>query len=157
MSRQIILYQSKSSNRRHPLLVNQASTNCNLLAEVVGGTTAECAAVCCCCPCGLVSLLLLAFYKVPVGLCRRVIRNKRRQKMLKKGLTMQQSKCCSCSCSYSCYDNEHVCLNNLSEILRLQYKLDDDDYDDHEKEKEMWEKFYGAGFWRSPSQKESSF
>ncbi|XP_048429338.1 uncharacterized protein LOC103967087 [Pyrus x bretschneideri] len=118
------------------------------VGEVAGGAAAECAAVCCCCPCSVMNLLILAVYKVPKGLCMKAWahrKRKRRCAVQKKG--------------------------------RLGGGGDDDDDDgkrasgctegDGEKksnaetegadllEKEMWDRFHGAGFWRSASRRES--
>lgn len=53
-----------------------------------------------------------------------------------------------------------MCVNDASsDIKRLQYssEVDDDNDDDAiALEKEMWERFYSAGFWRSFSRRESS-
>ena len=39
--------------------------------------------------------------------------------------------------------------------LTTDYETDEDDEAVLALEKEMWNRFYGAGFWRSPSQRES--
>ncbi|KAL3535999.1 hypothetical protein ACH5RR_004460, partial [Cinchona calisaya] len=68
-------------DRRQPLLISQQEIGgSKRVAEVLGGTAAECAAICCCCPCGLVNLLVLAVYKVPAGLCRKALRKKRQRR-----------------------------------------------------------------------------
>lgn len=113
------------------------------LAEVAGGTVAECAAVCCCCPCGLANLLVLAVYKLPAGLCRKALRRKRRRRMIKNGLLPPRK--------YSCDDKELQILA-MSGPVAMTNALELNE-DAAELEKEMWEKFYGAGFWRSPSQR----
>lgn len=114
------------------------------MAEVVGGTTAECAAVCCCCPCGLVNLLVLAVYKVPAGLCRKALRRKRRRKM------MMMKKNCGCN------DLDLVQIHPFSEFVSSAVNSAGEMETDEEVielEKEMWDRFYSAGFWRSPSQR----
>ncbi|KAF8088867.1 hypothetical protein N665_0528s0025 [Sinapis alba] len=153
-------------------------------AEFCGGTTASCAAVCCCCPCGLVNLLVLAIYKVPRGICRRALRIRRRKQLVKnrifpplptdgKGERMQRV-----------FQNSEFAIhpvdsNDVSDeeeddddFLDLKYfgksggaaaaagvmtdeETDEDDEAVLALEKEMWNRFYGAGFWRSPSQRES--
>lgn len=137
-------------NRRHPLLGEQenSSRGGNRFGEVVGGTTAECAAVCCCCPCGLVNLLVLAVYKVPAGLCRKAMRRKRRRRLMKKGLLPARS----CGCS----DIEFIELSSMSGPLSTVSSSTlsmESDKDVVELEKEMWDRFYSAGFWRSLSQR----
>ncbi|KAL8543506.1 hypothetical protein ACS0TY_004160 [Phlomoides rotata] len=91
---------------RQPLLENSDYASMHSvrrvsMAEVAGGTSADCAAVCCCCPCGLVNLFVLAVccccpcglvnlfvlavYKVPAGLCRKALRRKCHRRLMKKG------------------------------------------------------------------------
>ncbi|XP_047977903.1 uncharacterized protein LOC125219858 [Salvia hispanica] len=101
------------------------------LAEVVGGTTAECAAVCCCCPCGLVNLLVLATCKVPAGLCRKALRQKRRRRLLKRGL-LPSAKCTSDDKDFQIHP-----APSSAEVMEL--------------DKEMFDQFYSGGFWRSSS------
>ncbi|GFP94933.1 hypothetical protein PHJA_001637700 [Phtheirospermum japonicum] len=117
------------------------------MGEVAGGTMAECAAVCCCCPCGLANLLVLVVYKVPAGLCRKALRKKRRQKLMKEGLLPPRRIKCSC-------DEElhvHPVTSPLSFVTALETASDNKEI--LELEKEMWGQFYSAGFWRSPSQR----
>ncbi|KAE8713146.1 hypothetical protein F3Y22_tig00110213pilonHSYRG00009 [Hibiscus syriacus] len=114
--------------------------------EFCGGTTAECAAVCCCCPCGIANLLVLVIYKVPTGLCRRAFRLIRRRK---KGLFQPRN-------GWGCEEGE---LSNRSMVcvkdILLEMKVsEEDDKSLFKLEEEMWEKFHGTGFWRSPSQRE---
>ncbi|KAL2534515.1 hypothetical protein Adt_07866 [Abeliophyllum distichum] len=113
------------------------------MAEVAGGTAAECAAVCCCCPCGLMNLLVLAVYKLPAGLCRKALRRKRRHRMIKNGLLPPRQ----CGC-----DDKELQILPISGPVAMVNALELDK-DVAELEKEMWEKFYGAGFWRSSSQR----
>ncbi|KAL3532196.1 hypothetical protein ACH5RR_005717 [Cinchona calisaya] len=150
MTKQIVLRAPPSyTDRRQPLLSEQeySCPATKRVAEVVGGTTAECAAICCCCPCGLVNLLVLAVYKVPAGLCRKALRRKRRRKLMKKGLLPARK--------YGCDDVELVQLHPLPGPLTAVNSLQSDK-DVVELEKEMWDKFYSAGFWRSASQNSDS-
>ncbi|KAK4725224.1 hypothetical protein R3W88_028003 [Solanum pinnatisectum] len=119
------------------------------LAEVAGGTTAECAAVACCCPCGIANLLVLAVYKVPAGLCRKALRKNRRNRLMKKGL-LPASGSGHCSC-----DEMELHAYQISSPIAVVGGAGNlaTDKDALELEKEMWEKFYGTGFWRSPSQR----
>ncbi|GLT96337.1 hypothetical protein SLE2022_139650 [Rubroshorea leprosula] len=84
-----------SSSSRHGVTRTSKSAR---FAEVCGGTVAECTAVCCCCPCGIVELLMLAIYKVPAGLCRRALRYKRQQRLLKKGTMQPRHRRFQCGC-----------------------------------------------------------
>ncbi|KAF3589634.1 hypothetical protein F2Q69_00031899 [Brassica cretica] len=143
------------SHRRHPLLQRSLSSpsptaTCggSTPAEFCGGTTASCAAVCCCCPCGLVNLLVLAVYKVPRGICRRALRIRRRKHLVKNRILPPLP------------TNGRVFQNSEFAIHPVDSNdvSDEDDEDDEAVlalEKEMWNRFYGAGFWRSPSQRES--
>nr|GEX49923.1 hypothetical protein CTI12_AA409240 [Tanacetum cinerariifolium] len=110
------------------------------IAEVAGGTTAECAAVVCCFPCTVVNFLVLAVYKVPAGLCRKALRRKRRRRMMKQGLVIGVSSASS------------DCDADVTEERFVVNKMDVDE-EFVELENEMWEKFYGTGFWRSLSQR----
>ncbi|KAL3839384.1 hypothetical protein ACJIZ3_023975 [Penstemon smallii] len=159
MTRQIVLRAPGTmADRRHPLLENadyssRGGVRKERIAEVAGGTTAECAAVCCCCPCGLVNLLVLAVYKVPAGLCRKALRRNRRRRLTKKGL-LPPRKC-------GCDDMElqihpmggHVAMISSLEMSTDNIYSNNNNEEVIELEKEMWDKFYSAGFWRSSSQK----
>jgi hypothetical protein len=165
MSNKIILRQPPSTHRRQPLLQIQSSKTASSVGEVVGGTAAECIAVCCCCPLSLADFLLFTIYKIPVGLCRKLLRKRRRRRVIKEGLLQPKQRKCSCGC---CEDVNGVpriypmCINDASDIKRVHSSEsennddDDDDKDAMALEKEMWERFYSAGFWRSSSRRESS-
>ncbi|MCD9646614.1 hypothetical protein HAX54_036615 [Datura stramonium] len=121
------------------------------IGEMAGGTAAECAMVCCCCPCAVMHLLVLAVYKVPTGLCRKIWRKKKRERLLRKKKKQEDS---------------WKSMKNNKNILFGAYDDDDDDdkkFDGKDDdglreaadfETEMWDRFYGAGFWRAPSQRE---
>lgn len=113
--------------------------------EVAGGTTADCAAVCCCCPCVLVNLVVLAVYKVPKGVCRKALGSKRRRRLMRKvGWPERQL-------SFS--DDSELQIYHISSSTSAVSSAMESDKDVVELEKEMWDKFYGAGFWRSYSQR----
>ncbi|XP_065856600.1 uncharacterized protein [Euphorbia lathyris] len=149
---------SSSLIKRGPLLQRRRSsmsvdsTGCaGPFAELAGGTTAECAAVCCCCPCGLAHLLYLTIYKVPAGLCRRALRRKRSKKLIEKGLLPPRTKRCYC-------DFDDIEIHMHSDMKSEEEMSSEEDGEEEEAmmklEEEMWETFYNAGFWRSPSQRE---
>nr|GLL36486.1 uncharacterized protein LOC109150167 [Ipomoea trifida] len=77
-----------------------------------------------------------AVYKVPSELCRKALR-KRRRRLAKNG-------------GFPVWDDS---------LMRMHRHTVDDaaveppDEDAVELEREMWNKFSGAGFWRSPSQR----
>lgn len=116
------------------------------MAEVAGGTTADCAAVCCCGPCAVVNLVVLAVYKVPAGLCRKALRRKRLRRLMKEGGLPPRS----CGCDEEFFELHHI-SSHVSMVSALNSLPEDTEV--VELEKEMWDKFYGAGFWRSPSQR----
>ncbi|XP_052175424.1 uncharacterized protein LOC127790166 [Diospyros lotus] len=137
-----------STNRQQPLL--EASKPCSMrVGEVAGGTAAECAAVCCC-PCALlVNLLVLAVYKLPAGLCRKALQGKRRRRLTKQGLLPQRSSRCHCGC-----DDTEVQIHPISVVdLSPAAESLPPDKEVLQLEKEMWDRFYSTGFWRSPSQR----
>lgn len=70
MSREELSWKPVNGRNQH-LLTNERERE--RFVEVVGGATAECAAVCCC-PCALVHLAVLAFVKLPVGLCKKAMK-----------------------------------------------------------------------------------
>ncbi|KAF5770273.1 hypothetical protein HanRHA438_Chr14g0668541 [Helianthus annuus] len=116
------------------------------LAEVAGGTTAECAAVVCCFPCTVVHFIVLAVYKLPAGLYRKAVKRKRRRRLLKKGLLIQRP------------NGEIIAAGHRVTVVdgggeRFVTKSVESDEDFIEFENEMWEKFYGTGFFRSLSQR----
>ncbi|KAG4183802.1 hypothetical protein ERO13_A09G132300v2 [Gossypium hirsutum] len=175
MSRQIIFRTPTSVQRRQPLLQSGSSSNsfCSSstddggssssttrsssrnsakFGEFCGGTTAECAVICCCCPCTIANLLVLAFYKVPAGLCRRALRLKRRRKLREKGLLQPKNHRPHCGIE----DNSELQIHT---VVVEDFFPDVEATEEAEKavmelEKEMWQRFYGTGFWKSPSQRE---
>ncbi|MCD7472396.1 hypothetical protein HAX54_013628 [Datura stramonium] len=159
MTRPIIIHSPPllSLDKRQPLLSNQDSSSSSRggvvrkarFAEIAGGTTAECAAVACCCPCGIANLLVLAVYKVPAGLCRKALRKNRRNRLMKQGLLPPSAKG-HCSC-----DDLELHAYQISSPIAVVGAAGnlESDKDALELEKEMLDKFYGTGFWRSPSQR----
>ncbi|KAL4576846.1 hypothetical protein LXL04_012946 [Taraxacum kok-saghyz] len=93
-TKQQIAFHRSPMERRQFLLDPEecSSRGSHRLAEVAGGTTAECAAVVCCFPCTVVHFLVLAVYKVPAGLCRKALRKKRRRRLKKKGVLIQSTR-----------------------------------------------------------------
>ncbi|XP_026381658.1 uncharacterized protein LOC113276290 [Papaver somniferum] len=186
MTRQIVLRQSMT-DRRQPLLTKGSSSltpggvslrrnlqsssttgGSKRFAEVAGGTAAECAAICCCCPCGIMNLLVLAVYKLPAGLCRKALKNKRIKRLKKNGIfqQQQQKKRCRCGCDepdiqihplgvvsdeWGDEDNDTSgeLISNKSGTIMLSAGKEIQDL-----EIEMWDKFYSTGFWRSSSQRD---
>ncbi|KAL6340568.1 hypothetical protein AAG906_010476 [Vitis piasezkii] len=103
-------------------------------------TAAECAAICCCCPCGVMNLLILAVYKLPAGLCRKMWRRRNLRRKKRNALLQQRPSAGPPTCS---------CDEGNVQMIERGGK-NGVDLDD-----EMWARFYGAGFWRSSSQREA--
>lgn len=115
--------------------------------EVCGGATAETAAVCCCVPFGIANFLVSAIYKIPAGLCRRAIRQRQRRKLLKKGLIQPWD-------HRGCEGGGGLQIHPVEELFPAVNGCEETEKAADELEKEMWERLYGTGFWRSPSQRE---
>ncbi|KAG6427567.1 hypothetical protein SASPL_111813 [Salvia splendens] len=147
MTRPIRLQRSYSVGaRRQPLLNSEFSSSGGVrVAEMAGGTTAECAAVCCCCPFGMLNLAVLAVYKLPAGLCRKALRKQRHRQLLKGGILRLHG--------YGCDDDDEYFLRLHSDNSSVVTTFEAGNGQVIELEKHMMDKFYGAGFWRSPSQK----
>ncbi|GAB4824581.1 hypothetical protein Ancab_007454 [Ancistrocladus abbreviatus] len=152
VNRQRLLLSGKSSSP--PLSVApRAKAN---VGEVAGGTAAECAAICCCCPYTVMQCVILAVYKVPTGICRKVWRKQQQKKLMKKqgllghhhrhlqgssvgGAPIVPVSDESSDVDYTEFEMIKVSIDGSAEVIEL--------------DKDMWEHFHNAGFWRSPSQR----
>ncbi|CAJ1967323.1 unnamed protein product [Sphenostylis stenocarpa] len=158
MSTRVIL-RPAVSNRRMPLLQQsqsypQAGTR---LGEAVGGT----AAVCCCFSFGLANMVYLAVYKFPASLWQKALRRKRRRRLqsMKEGLEadvhVHRCTCGGCDDIMGVGRVYPLCCDDGGDVAALRRRSSaEKDKDVVELEKEMWERFYGSGFWRSPSQRD---
>ncbi|KAK1409868.1 hypothetical protein QVD17_36397 [Tagetes erecta] len=147
---QIIIHQSPMDRREfliQPDERSRSSHGSHRLAEVAGGTTAECAAVVCCCPCTVVNVIVLAVYKVPAVLYKKALNKKRRRRLLKKGLLIQNNGGVVNSSGH------RISGDGDGDSDGFVTKSIDSDEDFVELENEMWDKFYGTGFFRSLSQR----
>ncbi|XVE59701.1 hypothetical protein DITRI_Ditri05aG0067300 [Diplodiscus trichospermus] len=153
MTRQVLM-RSPHVTRRQPLWLPEepkTTRKGKKYGEVIGGTAAECTAVFCCCPLSVVDLLVLGLYKVPRGLCKKAWRKRKRQRLMRKTqIWLGPAKGTPTRADFE------------AEMERIVGKGagGDDDKDDEctaavDLEKEMWDRFYGTGFWRSPSQRET--
>ncbi|XP_041994143.1 uncharacterized protein LOC121744612 [Salvia splendens] len=135
------------SAKRQPLLTTTASPSQCGGAKIgrrgsrMGETAGECAAVCCCCPCAMVHLLILAVFRLPRGLWRKkkrkmLLRKKKRRNSLEEAADERRR-----SDSIGCDEAEEGDEDREAEN-------DVVDWDN-----EVWDRFYGAGFWRSASQR----
>ncbi|XP_047309580.1 uncharacterized protein LOC124912999 [Impatiens glandulifera] len=114
------------------------------LSEVAGTTAAECTAVWCCVPCTILDVVVMTVYKIPAGICRKTMNTKRRKRLLKDG---GGTPTLGRYYSDGCIDFE------IGFVDGEPMKSFESDKDIVELEDEMWNQFYGAGFWRSPSQR----
>ncbi|KAE8037643.1 hypothetical protein FH972_010216 [Carpinus fangiana] len=164
MSREVLL-RSPAASRRQPTQAEKAKDR-RRIGEVAGGTAAECAAICCCCPCSVMNLLVLAVYKVPAGLCRKAWKQRKRQRMIIKKKPPKQKMMTTGLLSHrpgSAVVGPTRAEFGAAEMMKRP--SGDEDKEDDEKgdgateavdlEKEMWDRFFG-GFWRNPSQRETS-
>lgn len=160
MSKKVVLQPSLSSlsNKRQPLLRQSTGKTKTRLGEAVGGT----AAVCCCCPCAVANVLFLAIYKVPASICQRALRKRKQRRRLHHAygeeLPPPRGRC-----TCGCYDDVRVHPmfgtgeedDDVSHVKSRSLGDPEEDRDVLELEKEMWDRFYSTGFWRSPSQRDS--
>ncbi|XP_026657311.2 uncharacterized protein LOC113461442 [Phoenix dactylifera] len=140
---------------RQPVILKEPAKPSARLAEVAGGTAAGCAAVCCCCPCGLLNLLVFTVVRLPAGLCQRALKARakrraviKRRKAGKLGLN---------SAGGEAEEEEGLGLHGAVVAVAVAgeaWPAKPPSEEVTEMEKEMWAKFYSAGFWRSPSQRE---
>ncbi|XP_051114235.1 uncharacterized protein LOC127239905 [Andrographis paniculata] len=143
MTKQFVLHPAASRvDRRFPLLASENYSSSRgrtgrkvRMAEVAGGTAAECAAVCCC-PCSLLNLVVLAVYKLPAAIFRKALRRKRRRRLLPR--------------KYG-YDEKEIGIVNGA--ISPVGVVNDENKAVVELDREMFEKFSGGGFWRSSSRK----
>ncbi|MQL92217.1 hypothetical protein Taro_024840 [Colocasia esculenta] len=139
-------------------------------AEVAGGTAADCTAVCCCCPCGLLGLLVLAVVRVPARFCRRAFLRCKKKKEITAASRKRK-----CGEGATAGDAGATHMGLLGPRVVSARKDDDkalvgggDDFgvagwqdkkspaaEVSEMEMEMLACFYGGGFWRTASQRET--
>ncbi|KAI5667103.1 hypothetical protein M9H77_16956 [Catharanthus roseus] len=162
MTQRIMIESPPAANRKQPLMLAKAMGVDNekklirdrdirhrdRIGEVAGVTTAECAAVCCCCPCAVVNLIVLAVYKVPTGLCKKALKKNKRKRLLGKKKKNSSSVDNNQKTTKKAGGEEEE-LSSDGEHQDIVGVIDAVDIDS-----EMWDRFYGAGFWRSASQRE---
>ena len=151
MTRQVLI-RSPPVTRKEPFLLSEdpkTARKGKKFGEMVGGTTAECTVVCCCCPCSVMELLVLGLYKVPIGLCKKALRRRKRQRLMKNQDLFGPAKGGPTRAELEAELDQMV-----GERARGEDDQDDGCTGTVDMEKEMWDRFYGTGFWRSSSQKE---
>ncbi|XP_019197776.1 PREDICTED: uncharacterized protein LOC109191620 [Ipomoea nil] len=119
------------------------------VGEFAGGTAAECAMVCCCCPCAVLDFLVLAFYRVPVGLCRKAWRRRKQKLLVMKRRKMEEG-ATTVPARTGSPAKSVAPIGDAEAVSRRPRAASSLDF-----EREMWGQFYGAGFWRSTSERDS--
>lgn len=142
-----------------PLLAPTATmrkhTERRKVGEVAGGAAAECAAVCCCCPCAVVNLVVLAVYRVPAAVCKKAWRRSKRRRFLPK----RHGLLASVAAGEGSQSSVRVRLKEdedpTAEIIVFEESAVTGELNDVNTvlENEMMERFYGTGFWRSLSKR----
>jgi predicted aminopeptidase len=133
--------------------------------EVAAGTAAGCAAVCCCIPFAVVELVVLAAVRAPAALCRRTIRNQRNRRRAARARRMKEMEELILAGNASprtvaAVRAKHAALAAEEEQgwchwpARPAAATAEEEVELVEAEKEVWARFHGTGFWRSPSQRE---
>ncbi|WOK91593.1 hypothetical protein Cni_G00284 [Canna indica] len=120
-------------------------------SEVAGTTAAGCAALCCCCPCGIVKLLVIVVLKLPAALVRRALRCRRMRWTRGRGVKTEGS-FWRPEFGTSDVDDDDLSLFNWVPAEAWPEKSPSPEL--AALEREMVAKFYGAGFWRSLSQRD---
>ncbi|CAH8263843.1 unnamed protein product [Arabidopsis lyrata] len=140
--------------RNSPPMTTALSKERRKVGEVAGGAAAECAAVWCCCPCAVVNLVVLAVYKVPAAVCKKAWRRSKRRRFTRKrhGLLASATAEGSESTVHARLNGEDLTAEIVFEDCQVNGELNDV----VRLENEMLDRFYGAGFWRSPSQRDTS-
>lgn len=117
--------------------------------EVAGGAAADCAVLCCCCPCGLLKLLILAFYRLPAGLWRKTGMRRRRRKKKKKKKNAELGG--------DRPSPPPPAVEQESPTAGVSAAAAQGAADAMGKEEdEMWDRFYSStGFWRSLSRRDT--
>ncbi|XP_074557422.1 uncharacterized protein LOC141813361 [Curcuma longa] len=133
-----------TSTRRPPVILKRSPPVGARCAEVAGGTAADCVAVCCCFPCAAVDVVVLTAVRLPAGICRKVMRA-RKARMRKLRDARLLGKRTDDETSTATAEEESECEEVADGPTAVEMA---------EMEREMCARFHGAGFWRSPSQKE---
>ena len=140
-----------ASEQRNSLPTRSKHAERRKVGEVAGGAAAECAAVWCCCPCAVVNLVVLAVYRVPAAVCKKAWRRSKRRRFMttkRHGLLAEGSQSTvharlkeeDPTAEIIVFEESAVNVNGeLNDVMVL--------------EGEMLERFYGTGFWRSLSKR----
>lgn len=137
------------------MLLKQQKRRKARCGELAGGATADFVSVCCCGPYMVLDLLILTAVRLPVGICRKALRKRRLRKL--KDAELLCPKCCAAAVDdeSSTFTGEDLYDSGEDEFFALAAAaLVASPADKAELEKELLLHFGGAGFWRSPSQRE---
>ena len=151
MTRHVIL-ASEGKNSPPTTMINNKHAERRKVGEVAGGAAAECAAVWCCGPCAVVNLVVLALYRVPAAVCKKAWRQTKRQRFMRRRHGLLASAAAE-STVHARLKEDDPTADIVFEENVVNGELNDDVV---VLEDEMFERFYGAGFWRSPSQRDTS-
>lgn len=123
------------------------------VGEVAGGTAANCVVVSCCCPCVLVEFFILAVYKVPASLFRRVWRKKRQKLLMKRRKRLLEDAKEGGSSVGEAHSKGYV--DEVSDVDWKEFEMIKISTDGSavELDRQMWDRFTNTGFWRSASQR----
>ncbi|KQK13951.1 uncharacterized protein LOC100823316 [Brachypodium distachyon] len=116
--------------------------------EVAGGTAAGCAAVCCCFPCVMVEVVVLATVRAPAALCRRAVKARRRAGGRRTASAGQAADMYELLVDGGGLGLGAEAGGDAAVVWPAVKPVDEAG----DMEKEVWARFYEAGFWRSPSQ-----
>lgn len=133
-----------SARCRHPVILKPSPPVGARCAEVAGDTAAGCVAVCCCFPCVAVNVVVLTAVRLPAGICRKAMRERRARRRIRRQARLLGNKASD--------DTSTVEEEEESESEEVVVGLTPEEME--EVERAMWLRFHGAGFWRSPSQLE---
>lgn len=142
----LLLGNVMSMKKEKKIMMDRDIGQRNRIGEVAGGTAAECAAVCCCCPCTVAHLVVMAVYTVPTGLLKKALKKTKKRLLGKK----RKNKISSSSEK----KNQWTAISQNVENTTSDESDGDKDTTSLELDSEMWDRFHGAGFWRSSSQRE---
>lgn len=145
--------QQQQQQRMQPQRWDSEQVRQPRCGEVAGGTAAGCAAVCCCLPCAVVEVVVLATVRAPAALCRRAVRGRRGGRGTRRSASAGQA-----GEIYELLVDEGGAVDSGEKKAPVVWPVAAitaaavPSEEAGELEKEVWARFYGAGFWRSPSQ-----
>ncbi|KAK4741934.1 hypothetical protein SAY87_025522 [Trapa incisa] len=127
------------------------------LSENAGRAVADCAGICCCIPCTVMKILVLAVYKVPAKLCCKVLKRKQRRHVVSKKRVAPPCPRPGVGVVVvgSSGGEGNLAENSVADLMKNGDVIGGNDAADEDLEREMWDRFRDAGFWRSPSMRDT--